>query len=35
MAIFGVMLFLSMLAGWMIGRSALVFARGLEAGRHG
>jgi len=31
----GVMLFVSALLGWLVGSAALVFARGLEAGRHG
>jgi len=35
MVIMGVMLFVSALVGWLIGASAAVFARGLEAGRHG
>lgn len=32
-AIFGVMLFLSMLAGWFLGSAARIFARGLETSR--
>jgi len=33
LAILAIMLILSMLAGWLLGSSARIFARGLEAGR--